>query len=93
MITRKEDANRRMEEEQVRDVMVGSMDVVALYPSIDQKVGAQIVAEELVRNQVTYKGVDMEKVVQYLAATMSAERQAAEGVEHLIPKKRVVGKQ
>ena len=30
------------------DVVVGSMDVVALYPSIDQELGAKLVAEELI---------------------------------------------
>ena len=93
MVSRIEEANQRLQDEQVQDLMVGSLDVVALYPSIDQKVGARIVAEEMLRNGVRYRGVDIHKAVRYLAATMTDERIAKEGLTGLMPKRVAAGRQ
>ena len=44
-----EETNTRLSQEGITKVMVGSMDVEALYPSVDQKLGAKLVAEEAIR--------------------------------------------
>ena len=93
MVHQIEEANQRMEREGVKDVMVGSLDVVSLYPSIDQEMGARIVAEELINNGVRYQGVDIQKAARYLAASLSKERIKLEGVGHLLPGRRAQGKQ
>ena len=38
-----ENANTRLEENGVKEIVVGSLDVIALYPSIDQVVGLKMV--------------------------------------------------
>ena len=51
--------NLRMKSDQVKDIDVGSMmDVVALYPSIDQEEATKVVAEEIVSRAVKYWDFD-----------------------------------
>ena len=48
------ETNNRLREEKVKDVLVGSLDVEALYPSIDQIQGPKIVAEEVLKSSLQY---------------------------------------
>ena len=41
------EANQRLEVEDVNEIMIGSLDVEALYPSIDQREGPRLVSEEV----------------------------------------------
>ena len=68
------------------------MDIEALYPSIHQKDGPRIVAEEIIRSDLRYEGVDVRKAAIYLAATLSKERQTVEGIGHLLPQRKAQGR-
>ena len=68
--------------------MVGSLDVEALYPSIDQKEGPRIVAEEVFKSKVQYKNIDYHLAAVYLAITMDRQRQVKEGIAHLLPSRK-----
>ena len=46
---------------------IRSMDVVALYPSLDQEESARIVAESIIESDVQYDGVDYDIAGVYLA--------------------------
>ena len=61
------EANTRLKKEGVSDLALGSMDVVALYLSLDQKRSAEIVAEAIMESDVKYCGVDMDMAGVYLA--------------------------
>ena len=52
------EANLRMEEMEVKECVVGSMDVEALYPSLDQKILTKIVKEEYIKSEVELVKVD-----------------------------------
>ena len=79
------EANSRLEREGIKEVMVGSLDVEALYPSIDQKEGPRIVAREVLKSNVDIGNINYHLAVVYLGTTMSRARQVREGVAHLIP--------
>ena len=66
---------------QERDkVITFSMDVIALYPSLDQTEAASVVAEEIIYSGVVYEGADVQLAAVYLAIVLSKERQAKEGI-------------
>ena len=50
--------------------MVGSLDVVALYPSIDQLEGPKIVVQEIRSSGLKFEGVDMHLLGVYLGTLM-----------------------
>ena len=49
------ETNSRLRQDRAWKVMVGSLDVEALYPSIDQKEGPRIVAEEVAKPKIDFK--------------------------------------
>ena len=83
------EANEALEREKVKDIMVGSLDVEALYPSIDQVEGPRLVAEEVRRSKVQFENINYHIAAVYLGSTMSTERQTKEGVRDLIPKRKI----
>ena len=93
MVTHIQEANKKIEESNKDSIMVGSMDVEALYPSIHQREGARIVAEEIVKSDIKYEGVDVRKAAVYLATTLDKERQTSEGIAHLLPVRKAKGRQ
>ena len=70
------------------DVALGSMDVVALYLSLEQDESARIVADHIMESEVDFAGVDFDIAGVYLATVWSKERQKREGVYKLLPRKR-----
>ena len=72
--------------------MVGSMDVEALYPSIDQKEGPRIVAEEVRKSKVNFSNVNFHLAAVYLGVVMDKPRQIREGIAHLIPPRKAKSK-
>ena len=68
--------------------MVGSLDVEALYPSIDQKEGPRIVSQEVLKSKIDIKNVNYHLAIVYLETTMDRVRQIEEGIAHLIPPKK-----
>ena len=63
----------KMKATRVNNCKVGSMDIDALYLSIDRATGARIVAEDLERGKVQYKGVDLRKAAIQLTETVDLE--------------------
>ena len=53
------------------DTMAGSLDVKALYPSLDQEESAEAVARFIRRTKVDIRGIDMRAVVVYLASNLT----------------------
>ena len=69
-------------------IVVASMDVSALYPSLDQRESAKIVRKEFEESGIEIEGVDWRLVALYLAVTVSREELLREGLEHLVAKRR-----
>ena len=92
MLAKIEMANQDLRLRKIKEGVLASIDVEALFPSIDQKVSARMVAKELVRNGVKYQGADVNLAAQYLDSCMSRERLRQEGIAHLIPKRKAEGK-
>ena len=88
MLAKIEMANQDLRLRKIKEGVLASIDVEALFPSIDQKVSARMVAKELVRNGVKYQGADINLAAQYLDSCMSRERLRQEGIAHLIPKRK-----
>ena len=82
-----EEANKILAEKGVNDISLGSMDVVALYPSLDQEESAKIVAESIMESEIDIEGMDLDIAGVYLATVWDKERQQREGVFHLLPRK------
>ena len=82
-----EDCNTRLLLNPSRNIMVGSMDVVALYPSIDQRLGARIVAEEFLKSGIEVQGVDYRAASIYLSVNVHKDELQREGLLHLIPRR------
>ena len=70
-----EETNIKLEEGRIKDILVGSLDVEALYPSIDQKEGPRIVADEILKSPLKFESVDTHILGVYLATVMDKERQ------------------
>ena len=77
-----------LKERKVKEGILGSMDVEALFLSIYQKVSARIVGEEMMRNEVKYGEVNIQVATHYLMATMTPDRIKREGVSHLMPRRK-----
>ena len=63
--------NKTLEETETRDIMIGSMDMEALYPSIDQNEGAKIVARHVMQSNIQYEGLYIRKTALYLATVLN----------------------
>ena len=76
---------------EVRDdsTVLASMDVVALYPSIDQKEAARIVRRTFEDSSLQVDNVDYRKASLYLALTVPQEEIESEGLTNLVPKRKV----
>ena len=82
------EANAMLEKEGAREIMLGSLDVEALYPSIDQKEGPRIVAEEILKSKVKFHNINYHLAAVYLAVTLDRTRQVKEGIAHLLPSRK-----
>ena len=67
---------------------MASMDVEALYPSINQVAAAKIVKAEYMNSDIEVKDVDWKIVALYLAVTVPEEELLREGIFHLTARKR-----
>ena len=68
--------------------MAASLDVKALYPSLDQEESARIVGEFVERSVVDVSGVDWEAAQIMVASNWTEERVKLEGVRALLPVRR-----
>ena len=67
------------------DYVVGSMDVIALYPSIDIEHAVEVVAEEFDKMKITVDGIDFEELGLYIALCCEAEEIANVGLVEVCP--------
>ena len=79
-----QEANVTLKEVDPGEVAVGSMDVTALYPSLDQRVSARMVKEAYLASEFEVEGVDWKAVSLYLALTVSRQELIKEGIAHLV---------
>ena len=82
------EANKVLERQDTKEIAQGLMDVVGLYPPIDQKEVARVVGEESVDSRVEYKDMNPRLAGIYLATVWSKEKQIKEGIYHLLPRRK-----
>ena len=80
-----EDTSIKAEEEGWDDLVVGSMDVVALYPSIDQTQAAKVVARRYLESGIVTEDVNYRAASIYLAVNADRDELIREGLAELIP--------
>ena len=59
-----------------------------MYPSLDQKESAAIVAEAIIESDIKYVGVDMDIAGVYLATVWEKDRLKREGLFRLLPRRK-----
>ena len=69
----------------INDAMVGSLDVQALYPSLDQLGSSKAVEDFIMQSKVEMIGVDYRAVQVYLASNLSEQEVKDEGLVGLVP--------
>ena len=67
--------------------MVGSMDVEALYPSIDIDFSVDICGDLLLESDITFEKVDYKEVGLFLSLTMTKEDRVKRNIDHFCPTK------
>ena len=75
VLRRISEANLELKKDGAKKIMVGSLDVEALYPSIDQKEGPRIVSEEVLKSKVKFQNINYHLAAVYLGTTMDKGRQ------------------
>ena len=70
------------------DYFIGSADVVALYPSLDIELVAEVVKEMIIKSEVTIEGVDYEEVGLYIAVSYEKEELEKAGIQDMCPKRK-----
>ena len=65
--------NKRLSDERVRDCVVGSMDVRALYPSLQIEAAAKVVMKQIQELDGVYDGADTILAGVYLATVLPRE--------------------
>ena len=71
----------------MNEVMISSLDAKALYPSLNIRKSAKIVAERVTESGVKIEGVNYKWVGKYLALTMSRNEVVNTGLSRVVPKK------
>ncbi len=70
------------------EVVIGSADVKALYPSLDIGFTIEIVCEEFIRSVISFEGVDSEELGLYLALNYSETQLEQKGLHRFCPTRR-----
>ena len=84
-----QDTNQRLQRDRVKNVAIVSLNVEALYPSIDQVEEPRIVAEAIRESRLKYQGVGMHLVGVYLGLVWNKVRLFKEGIWRLLPRRKV----
>ena len=82
-----EQAQRTMKETKARNIMVGSLDVKALYPSLDQEGSARAVANFVKESPTEVKGIDWRSAQVFVASNMDEFELKREGLTSLVPRR------
>ena len=69
----------------LKDTMAGSLDVRALYPSLDQEAASQGVAKFVLNSKTEIDGIDWREVQVFLASNLDPHAQKKEKIQHLLP--------
>ena len=85
VLSQLQEAETRMRDDGVVDSMVGSLDVAALYPSLDHEGAAEEVAKMIMKSQVSLAGIDWRAAQTFLASNLSEDQVKAEGLKSLVP--------
>ena len=80
------------EEVDLKNCIIGSMDVKALYPSIDIDFAVEKCVEMINKSEVKFEKVNTEELGLYLSLTMSVEERRKLGIEDFCPKRKRTGK-
>ena len=83
-----QDTNTALREVEEESVVLASMDVTSLYPSIDQEGAAVMVREAFEKSDLQVESVNYRTASLYLALTVPKEVLEAEGFGNLVPKRR-----
>ena len=74
------EVNGELRENNIKEVALGSMDVIALYSSIDQRMAPGVGAEDIIQGEVEYRGMDVQIAGIFLATVWTRTRQVKEGI-------------
>ena len=69
-------------------LMVGSLDVQSLYPSIDTKAAGKICRDKVIKSSTNFEGIDYKSAAVYLSLTMSPIEIVDSKVQRLLPRKK-----
>ena len=69
------------------DYIVGSMDAVSLYPSLEAERSAEIIREVVMNSNITFDDIDIEELGIYLRTNLSKQYINERGYENLLPRK------
>ena len=72
------------------DLCIGSLDVKALYPSLDIPKCGQICRERVMVSEVEFCGVEYRWATHYLALALSEKGVILQELSHLVPRSRFV---
>ena len=76
------------EEEPTGGMCVGSLDVKALYPSLDIPICAEIAKQRLIGGDLKFDGVCYKTATHYLALNMTQEEVTRNGLGEVVPMRR-----
>jgi len=71
-----------------RKVVIGSLDVEALYPSLNIDTCSEVVRKKLEESDLRFEGLDWKEIALYLKFHTTEEERVAQGIERYCPKKR-----
>ena len=69
-------------------LMVGSLDVEALYPSTDVHQASKIVKDRIMKSPLKFKNIDYRWALIYVALTQTPEEQSKSDILELLPTRR-----
>ena len=88
MIYSMEKCNKEKENENDdKKIIIGSMDVVSLYPRIKAERAAEIVKDAIKKSRVVFEGIDIDALGKYLRTYSTTEELEKAGFADIIPTK------
>ena len=87
VITQLEEAERTMKDSGLTNTMVGSLDVKALYPSLDHMGAAEAVEKFVYNSKVEMCSVDYRAAQVFMASNLMEDEVMKEGLVHLVPRR------
>ena len=84
-----EELNARIRQGEIKsdDLMIGSLDVAALYPSIDTKQAAKICRDKVRESTLDIQGVDYRQAMIYLKLTIKPVDIVDAGIQGILPRR------